>query len=208
MNTQRRRRVAALRFMPLEGVLIGAVGGGVYWTGSQFWPASIAVILSMLATTVLAARLDAAATRNAAREGAAAISREELLGTVLGVLIKYSALMALSAAVLPFALPPNLALGFFMVAGHAASRALLVSALGEPASRADLGVALVLGFAPAALIGIPGLIGLVAAIAARVALMASRRPGRPALAGGNFDLIRPVSEVCFYLGALASLAYI
>jgi cobalamin synthase len=214
MNTQRRPLIVAPRFTPLWGVLIGSVGGGVYWIGAQLWPTSIAVILSMLATHLLSARRDP--------DTAAA----ELLGMVFAVLVKYNALMALSAASLPFALPANLALGWIMIAGNAASRALLVSVTASPAlptpmltptaaptptpaSHADLGVALVLGFAPAALIGIPGLIGLAAAIAARFAVVAYlRRRAHATSAGGELKMTQQATEVCFYLGALAAWAFI
>ena len=127
-------------------------------------------------------------------------------GFVFAVLLKYNALMALSAASLPFPLPANLALGLFMIAGNAASRALVVSM--KPASHADLGIAWVLGFAPAALIGLPGLVGLAAAIAARIALMAYLRRKRLMVADPELDLTQHAAEVCFYLGALAARAYI
>lgn len=237
MNMQRRALTAAPRFTPLWGVLIGAVGGGVYWIGTQLWPTSIAVILSMLATNLLSAWRDP----GTASDSPAPTPDRELLGMVFAVLVKYNALMALSAASLPFALPTNLALGFIMIAGHAASRALLVSVTAPPtraapvltptlrsapapapapappasasaptpASHADLGIALVLGFAPAALIGIPGLIGLAAAIAARFAVIAYlRRGGRAASVGKELQMTQQITEVCFYLGALAAWAYI
>jgi adenosylcobinamide-GDP ribazoletransferase len=226
MNTRRRVLITAPRFTPLWGVLIGAMGGGVYWIGTQLWPTSIAVILSMLATNLLCAWRDPGATAGSP----ATTADRELLGMVFGVLIKYNALMALSAASLPFALPTNLALGFIMVAGQAASRALLVSVSAPPAqpapmltrtatsaltpapartSHADLGIALVLGFAPAALIGLPGLIGLAAAIAARFAVIAYlRRGGRTSSADREVRMTQQTTEVCFYLGALAAWAYI
>jgi adenosylcobinamide-GDP ribazoletransferase len=206
MNTQRRPLIAAPRFTPLWGVLIGAVGAGVYWISAQLWPASIAVILSMLATQLFSARMGPGATV----DSTAPSSDRELLGRVFAVLVKYNALMALSAASLPFALPANLALGLIMIAGHAASRALLVSvpAAPTPASHTDLGIALAIGFAPAVLLGIPGLVGLAAAIAARFAVIAYLRRGRPCIAGRELDITRQVIEVCFYLGALAAWAYI
>ncbi|MEP6883937.1 MAG: hypothetical protein ABJC66_04210 [Gammaproteobacteria bacterium] len=221
MNARRRALITAPRFMPLWGVFIGAVGAAVYWIGAQFWPTSVAVILSMLAANLTAARMDAAA---AAEHAAQIPAREisvpvrELLGMVFAILVKYNTLMALSAASLPFAMPANLALGVIMIAGYAASRALLVSLLAAPAyskessrsapvSHADLAIALAIGFAPAVLIGIPGLIGLVAAIAARFVAVAYLRRSRPSDAGKELDMTRQVTEVCFYLGALAAWAY-
>ncbi|MDP9083908.1 MAG: hypothetical protein M3N50_09100, partial [Pseudomonadota bacterium] len=155
---------AGARYVPIAGALVGAAGGVVYWLGGLLWPTSIAVVLSLLATTVLT-------ISNAHLLGFG------LIGSVLLLLLKYNALMALSAASLPFALPANVALGFIMISGHAAGYALAVSLLAAAAtdsstsatSNIDLGVALAIGLAPAALLGIPGLIGLVAAILTRVA---------------------------------------
>jgi adenosylcobinamide-GDP ribazoletransferase len=188
--------------MPLRGILVGAVGGLVYWAAAQIWPTSVAVALSMLASASLS--------------GGVRSADLSTLGWVFVVLLKYNSLMALSAASLPFALPANLALGVIMVAGQAASFALHVSVLatsdnsrGAPASvsHADLAFVLLVGFAPAALIGMPGLIGLVAAIAARIAFIAyARRNARPAAAGSG-DITRQLAEVCFYLGVLAARAY-
>jgi hypothetical protein len=190
--------------MPLWGILIGAAAGGVYWLGAQIWPASIAVVLSMLAAAVLSA---AAADTRAPGLGT--------LGLVFALLVKYNALMALSAANLPYRVPANLALGLIMIAGQACSRALVVSVLASPvraasksASLGDLALALAIGFTPAALIGMPGLIGLAAAIVARIAGVAYLRARRPALAAAELDATQQLTEVCFYLGALAAWAYI
>ena len=193
MSAQWRRWETAPRFMPLLGALIGALGGAVYWLGAQIWPTSIAVVLSMLATALL----PAAPARTTAGPD---------LGFVFAVLVKYNALMALSAANLPFALPANLALPLIMIAGHAASRALVVSS--TPVSHGDLGIALVIGFAPAVLLGLPGLIGLVAAIAARFAFIAYARPNDAPVSPAVLDMTRQLTEVCFYLGAVATWAYV
>jgi hypothetical protein len=121
--------------------------------------------------------------------------------------------MALSAANLPYRLPANIALCFIMIAGQACSRALVVSVLAlatRPASTslADLGIALAMGFAPAALIGLPGLFGLVAAIVARIVFIACIRRSRPAVTAAELNMTQQLTEVCFYLGALATWAYI
>ena len=205
MSTRWRLGVTAPRFTPVLGALIGALGGAVYWFGAQIWPTSIAVVLSMLATALLSTGLWKGA--RPAESG--------VVGFVFSVLVKYNALMALSAAKLPFALPANLALGLIMIAGHAGSRALVVSVLASPAhaartpvSHADLGIALTLGFAPAALIGIPGLIGLAAAIFARIAFIAYIGRYRPPVTDAVLDVTQQLTEVCFYLGALGTWAYI
>jgi adenosylcobinamide-GDP ribazoletransferase len=201
MSTQRRHWATAPRFTPLVGVLIGAAGGGVYWLGAQIWPTSIAVVLAMLATALLSA------SSGAGSVAGARTPRSELLAIAFALLIKYNALMALSAANLPYRLPANVALGLIMIAGQASSRALAVSA-SKPVSYADLGIALVVGFAPAALIGIPALIGLAAAIAARIGFIAYIRRNRPSVTAAELDQTQQLTEVCFYLGALATWSYI
>ena len=207
MNTRWRHWAKAPRLSPLYGAVIGALAGAIYWIGAQFWPTSVAVVLSMPATMLLGARPE--------RRPGAQTESAGLVGFVFAVLIKYNVLMALSAANLPFALPANLALGFIMIAGQASSRALAVSVLpsstraqSNPPSHADIVIALLIGFAPAALIGIPGLIGLAAAIVARIAFVAYVRRNRPAVTGATLEMTRTLTELCFYLGALATWAYI
>jgi hypothetical protein len=129
---------------------------------------------------------------------------------LLFLLLKFDTLMALSAAKLPFPLPANAGLGIIMIAGHAASRALLVSVLAtlapkssraEPPrlSAGDLAFALVTGFLPATILGLPGLIGLAAAIVIRLAAT---------MRGVASDAIQQFTELGFYLGALAAWSYI
>lgn len=215
MNTRRRPSDTAPRFLPLLGALIGIVGGAVYWLGAQIWATSIAVILSMLATAWLSARFNTDTTTTVRAESGSGLgSGPATSGTTAGfpvllflILIKYNALMALSSANLPFAVPANLALGLIMVAGQASSRALVVST-SKPASYGDLGIALALGFSPAALIGLPGLIGLAAAILARILFVAYLRRRRSLVTAAELDLTQQITEVCFYLGALAAWAYI
>ena len=75
-------------------------------------------------------------------------------------------------------------------------------------SSGELGFALAAGFAPAAVLGIPGLAGLIAAIVMRLGLAASldRRPGPPSHA--LMYTVQPLTEACFYLGALATWKYV
>jgi cobalamin synthase len=198
MNSRGRPWWMAPRFAPLLGASIGAAGGGIYWLGALIWPSSIAVILSVLATTLLSAAAGGVGAGTQAAESG-------VVGVVFTILVKYDALLALSSANLPFAVPANVALGFIMIAGHAASRALLVS-VSKPVPYADLGIALAVGFAPAVLLGIPGLAGVAAAIAARLLLTgySKRRPRSAA----DPDLTLRLTEACFYLGALATWAYV
>ncbi|MGA2188018.1 MAG: hypothetical protein ABSH33_05775 [Steroidobacteraceae bacterium] len=191
---------AATSLVPLAGILLGSVGAGVYWLGAQLWPTSIAVVLAMLATVALAMPDAPAPTGGLLR--------------VFFVLIKYNALMALSSARAPIALPEHVTLGLIMVAGQAASRALAVSAMASKLPAAlrtttpDLTVALILGLAPAALLGIPGLMGLAAAIAMRLAQSANLLREAALPIAERLDLGQQLTEISFYLGALAAWRYV
>jgi adenosylcobinamide-GDP ribazoletransferase len=216
---------AGARYFPVVGALVGALGGTVYWLGTQLWPTSIAVVLAMLATTTMSGRrrenggADEAAGEPAQRGGGRALGSGGrafgMVGFVFALLLKYNALMALSAAGLPFAAPANAALGLIMICGHAASYALVISLIASPTgvsstpvTNGELSLALGLGFVPAALLGIPGLIALVAAILARVGYSAYLRHNHRAIAAAEIYTAQQLSEVCFYLGALASWTYV
>jgi adenosylcobinamide-GDP ribazoletransferase len=186
----------ATRFIPVAGMVVGLLGGTVYWFAAELWPTSVALMLSLLATAL--------ATGDIHRRGGI---------WVFILFIEYNALMALSAADVPIPLPEYAALGLIMVAGHAASRALVVSMIARKpaASRAialDLGLALCLGFLPATFLGIPGLIGLAAAIATRLSLTAYVLPKLPAEPRMRMDLTQHFTEIALYLGALAAWRYI
>jgi adenosylcobinamide-GDP ribazoletransferase len=209
---------AAARYFPIAGVLVGAVGGGAYWFGTQLWPTSVAVVLSMLATTAMSGGAHAIAGNEPPTQSMARETGRRAFGMaafVFALLLKYNALMALSAAGLPFAAPANTALGLIMICGHAAGCALIVSLIASPTgisatriSIGDLGLALVIGFAPAILLGVPGLVGLAAAILARVGYGAYLKRGGRCVAGAELYAAQQLCEVCFYLGALASWAYV
>ena len=142
-------------------------------------------------------------------------TRLDLLGRVLCLLVKYNALMALSAAKLPFALPADVPLALIMIAGLAASFALRVSVEAAHAEKAApkighgaVGFALLVGFAPAVLLGIPGLIGLASAIVVGLGFIAFPKYKKIASAGATLDATQLVTEACFYLGALATWKYV
>jgi cobalamin synthase len=188
---------AATRFVPLAAMVLGSMSGGLYWLAAAVWPTSVALVLSMLAGELATGSL---------KQGGGF--------WVFGLLIKYNALMALSAAGVPIPLPEHVPLGLIMVAGYAVSRALAVSVQPAPTAAAargtaaDLGLALVLGLAPATLLGIPGLTGLAAAIAVRLTLGAYVLPKLPAELPPRLDLAQQATEIGFYLGALATWTYI
>ena len=198
----------AMRFMPLGGIVLGVLGAFVYWSSAALLPASLAVVLSMMATAL------ATHGTRATRFGA--------VYWLFLLLIKYNALMALTSASLPIALPPNVGLGLIMTAAQAASYALMVSVVAmrtdEPArgpgaalprvSNNDLGIALIVGLAPAALLGMPGLVGLVAAIMMRLGWAAFAGPPHAGKLRERLDYTQHLTEACFYLGALASWKYV
>jgi adenosylcobinamide-GDP ribazoletransferase len=192
-------------FAPLIGALIGTLGGAIYWVAVQIWPSSVAVILSMAATALLTTEM----------RSAVPATRIDTLSRVLCLLIKYNALMALSAAKLPFAVPPNVPLALIMICGHAASFALPVAVMATRPEKSapklsggSLGLALLIGFAPAALLGIPGLIGLAVAIIAGMGIIAFLKFKRADGSRNALDMTQQLTEGCFYLGALATWKYI
>ena len=207
---------AAARYFPVAGALVGALGGAVYWLGAQLWPTSIAVVLAMLATTAMSSRRRESADAGqpagepAPRGGGSALDGGGrafgIVAFVFALLLKYNALMALSAAGLPFAAPANAALGLIMICGHAASFALAVSVMGV--SSGSLSIALLIGFAPAAVLGIPGLVGLAGAVIGSLGFAAYLRFERSAGSRDALDMTRLLSEACFYLGALAAWSYV
>jgi adenosylcobinamide-GDP ribazoletransferase len=192
-----------VRFAPLVGALVGLSGGAVYWVSLQVWPASVAVILAMAMTTLAGVSAGPAGP----------FGGDLNLLQVLYLMIKYSTLMALSAAKLPFAAPAEAVLGLIMICGFAASGALVVSPLNvapAPAklNRTDLGLTLLMGFSPAVLLGIPGLTGLVAAILAGLAFTAYLKISGDAPSARRVSAAQQLTEVAFYLGALATWSYV
>jgi cobalamin synthase len=192
------------QFAPLLGILIGALGGAVYWLAVQIWPSSVAAIVSMALTAVLTTDFRTMPA-----------TRLDLLSRVLCLLIKYNALMALSAAKLPFAVPANVPLALIMIGGYAASFALLVAVVAtrpeKTAPKIGQGAlifALLIGFAPAALLGIPGLTGLAAAVVAGLGVIAFLRHRNISGSGDALDLTQLLTEASFYLGALATWRYV
>jgi len=204
LSALRSAKCVRARHLPVVGMVVGVVGGAVYWVGAQFWPSSVAVVLSLLATALIGGT-----------GGEDSIAKfQPVWLDVFVLLIKYNALMALTAAHLPFSVPANLTLGLIMVCGQAASHGLLVSVLATRPkippriSNGELGFALGVGFAPAVVLGIPGLAGLVAAIVMRLGLAAfMNRPSQPP-SPALIYAVQPLTEACFYLGALATWKYI
>ena len=199
-----------MKFAPLVGGLIGLAGGVIYWLAVQVWPTSVAVILAMAATTMASF-----AARPAGEPIALSLDHIDLWVQIFYLLIKYNALMALSAAKLSFAAPAEATLGLIMICGYAASGALVVSMLtvtpglsSVKPSNTDLGLTLLVGFAPAVLLGIPGLTGLVAAILISLGFTAYLKISGAARSVRRLEITQQLTEVAFYLGALSTWSYV
>ena len=189
---------------PLVGILIGALGGALYWLASQLWPASVAVVLAMAATAIATTAFPAITA-----------TRFDVLAGMLLLLVKFNALLALSAAKLPFAAPAYFPLALIMICGYAASYALLVFVMAARANSSApkiahlaLILALALGFAPATLLGIPGLVGLATAVIIGLSIMALLKYRRISTSGDVLELTQLTTEAAFYLGTLASWRFV
>ncbi len=198
------RTPATSRLLPLVGALIGAASAAAFWLAAAVWPTSVAVILAMLVSTLLSDDI----------AGRARAGRVDAL-CLFYVLLKYNLLMALSSAKLPFAAPVNTALGLILICGYAASRALTVSMVAgrrqAPLSHIDIVLALLLGFLPCTLLGIPGLIGLAAAILVSMAFTLYLKhvgAGARSAADSAAPVAQMLTETSFYLGALATWSYV
>jgi adenosylcobinamide-GDP ribazoletransferase len=226
---------SAARFLPIVGVVVGLVGGATYWVAAGFWPTSVAVVLSMLTTMLLTGAVHEIGLADTLTLLASTPAKPPAtdpqpgaqfggFGTIIVVfflLTKYNCLMALSAANLPLTLPENLGMGVILIAAHAASRALLVSVIASPpratarntppAPRLGVGeltFALLTGFMPATLLGTPGLIGLAAAIIVRIAFVFYVKYRLGVRSGEYLGAAQQLTELGFYLGALAAWTYI
>jgi adenosylcobinamide-GDP ribazoletransferase len=216
---------ATARYLPLVGIVVGAGGGALYWLAAQVWPTSLAVILSMLGVVLMTgamheqglagtcALLGNAQPRERSLNAGDTARRSGFgaLGLLFVLLTKYNVLMALSSAHWLFAMPANAGLAVTMVAGHAVSRALVVSVIVQPPaariSGGALGFALLCGFLPATLLGTAGLFGLAAAILVRVLFVLGIRDRLGDRPGDFLGATQQLTEVGFYLGALATWTY-
>jgi adenosylcobinamide-GDP ribazoletransferase len=223
------------RYLPLVGALIGLIGGAVYWLCAQLWPSSVAVVLALLAIALLdgSMRLLGADTREHwfAKSSLLWIDVFVLLlkynvlmaltaanlgfpvpaNVALGLILVCG--QAASRGLLVSVLPSRAAgtgdgSAAVLASGTAATDDCRgATRLSPRVSSQDLAVSLVLGFAPAALLGIPGLMGLAAAIIMRLGLAARiQRDSTPSPT--LLNRVQQLTEACFYLGALASWKYI
>lgn len=199
------RTPAPTKFAPLVGLFIGAVGGAAYWLSAQLWLSSIALVFCLLAGALLT---------NDLRDSGGA-SRLELLSQLFYVILKYNVLMALTAARLPFAAPPNSSVPLIVICACGASRALYVSIVASLPQKSaprilnrDLGWALLMGLSPSVLLGVPGLVGLAVAIVSSIGVGSYLKSMHGMQRGGALRAAPALAELAFYLGAQASWSYV
>ena len=222
------RMAASLRYLPVVGALIGAVGAAVLLLAAQALPMAPGVLLSIAATCALTGALHEDGLADtldglgaASPERALEVMRDSRIGTYgalglgLTVALKASALVAMPLAAAAAAL----------VAGHAASRlsSLAVIATSRYARPAGTGgftaagvshkamtlatatvAVLLLAVTPAIGVGpiLGGLLGLAAGHLLTRALYERRLGG---YTGDCLGATQQLSEVGFYLGVLAWL---
>ncbi|MDR2875066.1 MAG: adenosylcobinamide-GDP ribazoletransferase [Methylobacillus sp.] len=212
------------RWFPWIGILVGAVGAGVYWVAQRFFPQEIAVLLSMAATVLLTGAFHEDGLADAAdglgggwdKEQILVIMQDSRLGSYgaltlfMALLLKFQTLAHMSPMLLPFAL----------IAGHALSRfcALLVMATQEYArpngkakplatrlSKSGLLIAAIGGLAPlAAFWHAPHLLWALIPVALIWLWFARKLKHR--LGGYTGDCLGAMQQLCelaFYLGILA-----
>jgi adenosylcobinamide-GDP ribazoletransferase len=222
----------AVRYLPLVGVLVGAVGAAVTEAAALWLPASVAILLGMAATLLATGAFHEDGLADASdgfgggwdKAQVLAIMKDSRIGSYgalaigMALLLKFNLLAEIDAA----APPPGLALA--LVAAHAASRLAPVllmrglayaradeTAKAKPQAQTmgatDLVVAAVFGLAPCLLLA--PLVALGALTCAALATLASGLYFRRRIGGYTGDCLgaaQQLAEMAFYLGLLAALA--
>jgi adenosylcobinamide-GDP ribazoletransferase len=213
----------AVRYFPLVGALVGALGAAVYLLAARIWPAGIAVLLSMVATVLVTGALHEDGLADCCdglggayrREDALRIMQDSRLGAfgalglALALLLKWQALAAL----------PSARVAWLMIAAHAASRAAALSLMltldyvrsaGKAqalAHRLSAGAACVAALLGLIWLGWPNWrFGLVAVFGLGCLRMALARWYRRRLGGYTGDCLgmaQQLGEILIYLLALA-----
>lgn len=216
----------AARFFPLVGVVVGGTGALVFVAAVQVLPQSLAVLLSMVATILLTGAFHEDGLTDAVdglgggweKEQILTIMKDSRIGSygavalVLGLLIKFEALTAIPAALMPAVL----------VAGHALSRLVSTSLiftqsyvrengkakpLAQHMSRGEFVFALLCGLAPLALLPLSALWALLPVLLSLwwFGRLLQRKLG--GYTGDCLGAMQQISEVVFYLGVLACISH-
>lgn len=214
----------AARYLPLVGMLVGAVAGGIFLLASAVLPSSLAILLSMAASIAVTGAFheDGLADTcdgfggGADKSAILAIMKDSrvgsfgVVGLVLALAIKYAALSALATG------------AFFaaLVAAHAFSRFLALAvmythtyaredsttragAVAHNLSVRTLLIGAITGVAPLALLGAGGALaaGCALAVCLLLARYFQRRIG--GYTGDCLGAIQQASEITFYITLVA-----
>lgn len=214
------------KYFPLVGIVVGGVAAAVFGIALFFWPIELAVLASMVATLLLTGAFHEDGLADTAdglggsleRERVLTIMKDSRIGTygaialVMGLLIKFEALIHISAPLLPGVL----------LAGHALSRfaALLVihmqtyvrddgkaKPLATSLSRKELGYAAIFGLLPLALLAPKFLLALipVAIVWGWFSHRIKVRLG--GYTGDCLGAMQQLTEIAFYLGVVIWSSY-
>lgn len=212
----------AARYLPAIGLLVGGVGGLVFWLAQHVWPQSVAVVLAMVATIALTGAFHEDGLGDTAdglgggwdKAKILAIMKDSRVGSygviaiVLALLGKFALLAALPAGQMVAAL----------IAAHAISRGCAVTLMAtldyardDDASKArpvaarlgirSLGFALVCAALPLLMLPPAQSVPAVAlAVLATLWLAAKCRRWLGGYTGDCLGAVQQVAEIGFYLG--------
>jgi adenosylcobinamide-GDP ribazoletransferase len=215
------------RYFPAVGLLVGGIGGLVYWLALHLWPQPVAVLLSMAATLYATGAFHEDGLSDTAdglgggweKQRILDIMKDSRVGSygvvalALALLGKFVLLSSIEPALVPFTL----------LAGHAVSRFCAATLLAtmdyvredtlskaKPlATRMSGGTMLVaLCFAAVPLAALPLLQALAGGALAAVATLWLARKFQRWLGGYTGDCLgatQQLSEIAFYLGLAANL---
>lgn len=222
------RLAASVRWYPLVGALVGAIGAGVYWLAAQALPPVVAALLSTAATLLSTGAFHEDGLADLC-DGMGAGTRERMLEVMrdsrLGTFGAAGLGIALAAKVTTLAGMPLGTAMAALVGAHAASRASAVLAIATSRYARDTGTAkpvasgvnlsggaVVLLCAAGALLPILALHGGGALLAALAGLatghLATRLLYERRLGGYTGDClgaVQQLSEIGLYIGLLAWL---
>ncbi len=214
---------AALRYLPLGGLIVGLLSAAAYGLASRLWTAPLAALLAVATAIVLTGALHEDgfadffdALGGSTKEARLAIMKDSRIGTYgalalgTGLAVKVLAISSLplfgacAAAIAAHSggrLAAVLTIWAFPYAARAAAAKIAPAA--RPASAVSLAVALSFGISPALLLGLAGLAAFLLAVAAAalIALLARRLIG--GYTGDVLGAVEQTFEIAFLLCAAA-----
>lgn len=211
---------------PLVGIVVGAVAAAVFGLSLLFWPLALAVLASMVATILLTGAFHEDGLADAVdglggsfdKERALTIMQDSRIGSygaialVLGLLVKFEALMHIPAPLLPGVL----------LAGHALSRfaALLViytqsyvrsagksKPLATALSRKELAYAAIFGLLPLGLLAPKFWLALLPVAIVWLWFNHKLKVRLGGYTGDCLGAMQQLTEIAFYLGVVIWSTY-